>query len=184
MHDQFEKWTQQWEDALKSGVFQPRQEQVPSAQRGEDDFFGNHRPASAGGIDDVDAAYWNDVYKLSKGEVLNEKFYNLPPTKFDGATAPEITDDMGKLPNPVKPYTRGQDSANKVTPNFSSGKELEELAELKVRLEKLESAFNRAEGLADEGKAKAVRQQLAKVKAEVERLSDSLSPEFRTDYLS
>lgn len=97
-------------------------------------------------------------------------------------TAAEITDDLGKLPNPVKPETREVDNRKKVSPNWAGGKDLQELHDIKVSLEKLESKLYAKEALAED--SKNIQKKLDALKKKFEEFSNAISPDFTTDYLS
>lgn len=50
----------------EEGVFAAPKEFVPTPNERSDDFFGNHQPSNASNLRDVDASYWNNVYRLSR----------------------------------------------------------------------------------------------------------------------
>jgi hypothetical protein len=202
--DKFDQWVDQWEKALKDGVFDGAPK--PAIPKPES-FFGLYNNASTESeIKDVDAAYWNHVYKLSNNsgeapdplESLNEAELSLKkpqkshPTDFtlvqttesDGLTTAEITDKLGGLPNRVQPSTRGVDKRNHVTPNWSGGEQIQELHDLKVQLEKVESEFNAAEANGNVKKMKSLVEKMDGLSKKLDKLSNELTPDFRTEYLS
>jgi len=84
--------------------------------------------------------------------------------------------------NPVYFYSYGKDQDLHVTPNWSSGVELEELHNIKVELEQLESKLGHAETLGKD--TKRLKSQLSELKIKVDELSNSLTPGFLSDYMS
>ncbi len=207
----FEKWVEQWEKAQKDGLFKDAAKPpTPSPNMGTDDYFGNHnRPAEKTSVKDVDAKYWARVYQLSGNQghapdpladvshegltgdenvTLNEdapveKKDLVKTTKPDGKTVSAITDDLGKLPNPVHASTRGKDANNRVTPDWAGGEDLIDLNNMKNDLQKLEAKLS-VDPMAEGKEVQKVLGQVKTLKDKIDELSDSLTPEFRTEYLS
>ena len=168
--DKFDQWQQQWDQAQADGLFGKTEEKATEYDS-EADFFGyNSNKPKNSGIKDVDAKYWDDVYRLSTGQadapdvimdhLLKEdtpvEDKDLVPTeKYDGKKNSEITDDLGKQPNPVKPETRGVDARSKVTPNWAGGEDLNKLNLMKNDLEKLEDKIA-ADPMVTDTKSKSV----------------------------
>jgi len=80
--DDLDKFTAQWEDALKKGIF----EETPKARPTDSqDFFGNYNQVPAD-IKDIDAEYWNKVWELT-GD------YNDVPDPLDAFNNEEESDE-------------------------------------------------------------------------------------------
>ncbi len=88
----------------------------------------------------------------------------------------DVAKRMARSANPIYYYSAGKDQEPRVTPNWTDGKELTELHDLKVKLHQLEGKLNAMIG---EGKPdKSVRQmeqELRKLRDRLDELSDSLS---------
>jgi len=212
--DNFDKWVDQWEKAQRDGIFNDSPKPpVPTQNYGGDDFFGNHRPQQNSTLKDVDAQYWNQVYRMSSnmgqapdplGEeehdpsmtgdqpaVIQEDapvggkndFKLAPTTKKDGKSSSRITDDLGGLANPVHASTRGVDNNNRVTPNWAGGSEIMELHKMKEQLQKLEDKIAADPMLENKG-TKRVLSQIDALWKKLDELSDTLTPEFVQEYLS
>jgi hypothetical protein len=184
----FAKWMEQWEKAQKEGVFAsaPKPSEQPTS-----DYFGVYRPKGENVIRDVDAKYWDKVYRLSSHQgdspdpLLNEDYEPVenkelaPTTEFDGKKIGKITDELGGLANPVSPVHRGKDKTSKVTPNWAGGKDIIELHKMKVQLQKLEDKI-----AVDPMQKSKVDQQIKDLWNKIDELSDSLNPDYEKDYLS
>jgi hypothetical protein len=205
--DDFEKWTSQWEKAMADDIFASAPSPpVPDIQT-EPDFFGNYKPREhQTDIKDADTEYWRRVYNLSRHagdspdpleelQPINEveelvksprsaEFKLVQTSVPDGKTVAQITDDLGKLPNPVTWPTRERDAKKSVTPNWAGGEEIQELQAMKMNLEKLESKLNAAEGMGDIKKMKGLMEKLSSLRKQFEEFSNDITPEFRSEYLS
>lgn len=123
--------------------------------------------------DKYELYYYQQVYEDAKKEGI-----------FDEAATPEKYEKLKKhpavkkkeSPNPIDAETVGVDSRNKVTPNWSEGKELLELDNLKKSLYELECKLSGPEGLKSEEENSDVLDKLDKLKKDIAELSDSLIP--------
>lgn len=181
MREHLEKWQQQWEKALADGVFDDAPK--PSIPEPQLDFSDNQQDDVL--LQDVDSRYWSQIYKTSLDSMINE---NAPvddkelvdTTKPDNKTVAKITDELGGKANSVSAATRGKDASNKVTPNWAGGKDLIELHKLKEKLHKLGDKLA-ADPMADK---KSLLSQFRALEDQIDELSDSIAPDFRTEYLS
>lgn len=201
----FEKWVQQWDKACKDGVFAETKPYIPTTEVHPTDFFGSWHPSEKETtLKDVDANYWNQVYKLSNHsgdapDILNEQdnhpeervskiqdkpLRKLPAKKVLGTKGKELANTA----NPVEPPSRGIDQRRKVTPDWSDGPDLIELDELKKKVLDLQAKLNSDEDFGsfrgDSKKMKAIQGQIDKIKDDIDYLSNSLSPDFVQDELS
>lgn len=83
--------------------------------------------------------------------------------------------------NPVKLTTTGPDQDLTVTPNFSDGKELRELHDLKLKIEDLERKFHEAEVKNNSKKENSLNKEIASIRNKIEELSNSLNPSMYTN---
>ena len=208
--DNFDKWVDQWEKAQADGIFKDASKPiVPTENKQVDDFFGNHRPNNGTRLQDVDAEYWNSVYRMSShmgsapdiihdstiqsddpvtisedAPVGNKNDFELAPTtKPDGKSSSKITDDLGGLANPAHTSTRGKDANNRVTPDWAGGKEVIELHKMKEQLQKLEDKVAADPSLQNKG-TKKLLSQIDSLWEKIDELSDTLTPDFVKEYLS
>lgn len=160
-----EKYQDQWEQALKDGVFKDAPKPaVPS----HPDWFGHSQNVSDTEIDDVDAEYWKQMMDEGGEELLQEE---TEPTKEE---LKKMTSRMANAHNPVFPQSLGNDQDVVVAQNWGvGGKEIEELAEMKIKLEQLESRLNAEEGMGKSGKS--ISEQIKNLKKQIDELSNSLS---------
>lgn len=179
MRDELDKWTELWAQAQEKGLF-------PAQEKG-------HFSEKKG---DPEEAYWNRMYQGGPGAapdplggILTEDVPVQPKemvkvSKPDGKTPAEVTDDLGGLPQGVKASTRGKDQMPKVTPDWAGGEKLAELHRMKESLHQLEVKLNTATALAQDEKVQGVQKKIDALKQDIDDLSDSLTPDFVTDYLS
>lgn len=210
----FDQWIDQWAKAQKDGVFKDAPKPaVKKENQYTDDFFGNHRPQASTELKDVDAQYWNTVYRMSKDmgeapDVLSDEehdpamtgegpaiisedapvgnkndFKLAPTTKADGKNSGKITDELGGLANPVHTSARGKDANNRVTPNWAGGQEIIELFKMKEQLQKLEDKVA-ADPMVENKGTKKIMAQIDALWKKLDDLSDTLTPDFVQEYLS
>ena len=174
--DNFEKWCGQWDKALEDGTFEDAPKPPVSEPRA--DFFGQYNGPEAGDeISDVDAQYWKDVYKTALSGDANDQtdpviggdMMNEDHKKVSGDAA----DAVAYAHNPIDPTTAGKDQDVDSDGNDEEVKDIEELSEMKVRLEKLESRLNAAY---TEGKSmRSVQKQIDGIRTQIDDLSDALN---------
>lgn len=109
---------------------------------------------------------------------------SLPGEKYDGDTLADVGKHLGKQVNPIQYPSRGKDARKHVTPNFTCGKELVELHNMKKALSELESKLGSARALAKNKEVKKIKTQIDDLWDKIDELSDKLSPDFLTDYMS
>lgn len=171
--DNFDKWCDQWDKALDDGVFDGAPKPPVSEPRA--DFFGQYNGPSdnEGDIGGVDSQYWHDVYKAA---ISGDTSGCSDPSMMNEdakADVKKASDAMANSHNPIDPTTVGKDQDIDQDGNDKEIKDIEELAEMKVRLEKLESRLN-----ADycEGKGvNGVQKQIDGLRTQIDELSDTLN---------
>ncbi len=200
--DNFEKWKDQWEKAMDDGVFDdaPRPAFLPPEGE-EDQYTGFFTNQSMGNKKDVDAEYWNKMNKssgytdpLDEPHDLSMQGQDLVPIsedaeddslvsteKPDGKSNRKITDELGPTPNPTNATNRGVDNRSHVTPNWAGGKKIVELHNMKLNLQKLEDKLA-VDPMMEDKKSKSVASQIEALWRRIDQLSNSLSPDYTTEY--
>lgn len=197
MDANLEKWVDKWAEAQEKGIFP---EAPKPAVTDIQDYFGNWKTETkkAVTLTECDTKYWKQVYKLSKGVVEQTSVVEDDPV---GSTpqgklrdVPDKDDlstkaaELGNTANPVIPSTRGEDQRKHVTPDWSDGKGLRELVDMKYQLYKLEGKINSSAKFgaygADSPEIKKIQSQIDELKHKMDELSNSLSPDFVQDELS
>lgn len=169
MMDDIEKYSKMWDDAKAAGIFaEAPKPPAPAEPTDSADYFGNF----LGGnydidkpLNEVDVTYWNRLSKMAGG--------SLDPLREDKAQETEVAKAMGNAANPIYPYSYGKDQEMKVNQNWGAGgKEIEQLAELKAKLENLEGKITATE--VNGGGTKNIQQEIDSLRKQIDELSDSL----------
>jgi hypothetical protein len=177
--DDFDKWCDQWDKALDDGVFEGAPKPPVSEPRA--DFFGQYNgPPDDDQVSSVDAQYWHDVYRAAIGGYDmddpnndfadgNEGLMSEDHKAIDKAAA----DALAHSHNPIDPTTVGKDQDIDVDGNEQEVKDIEELSEMKVRLEKLESRLNA--NYTENKSITGVQKQIDTLRNQIDELSDTLN---------
>ncbi len=177
IHSDLDKYTDQWEKALKDGFMDDSPHLPPPSPIGQSDFFGQWDGGDDTALNECDAKYWAQVYQLSKHAGPGQCPDPLTPMKEERVAAKNdikrMTDKIANAANPIYPYSVGKDQDTKPTSNWTDGSELRELAELKRKLEKLESKMNAEEGNGKSGAT--IEKQINAMREKLDELSDSLT---------
>lgn len=181
MDNELEHWMNVWADAQKSDLFKGAEKPKAKQPHGSTGFFGNYS-GDDNSVGDIDSLFWENMVSLARGGHLREDL--VPVTKPDKDSVAQVVDAISKTVNSTSAANRGPDASNHITPNWAGGEQLAELADMKIKLEKLESAFNAAEGTEQTDKAKKIQAQIKQIHAKISDLSNQIQPEFRTEYLS
>jgi hypothetical protein len=189
-HNDFNTWLDQWEKAQKDGVFADAPKtRIPSRQTADSSFFG---PSDTHPTDDADVdnvAYWgmvhnraNEIIGLDEEIVLQEA--DRPDTeivdgKVEKRDLKDVAKTLGKAPNPIYPNTTGKDSdVDDMSLDATFGpKDLEDLADMKIRLHQMENKFNSFVARGENGKK--FEGQIATLKKQIDKLSDLLSVAYK-----
>jgi hypothetical protein len=128
--DDFDSWVDKWDKAQKSDIFKAPQNLPSTApQTSQNSFFGMQQFNPTDDIKSTDAEYWNAIYSTSDG-------VDAPMERIDEADATSLN-----LPNPIRKSTEGKDqnlTGDAIGSTFSE-EDIENLAEMKVKLHELES---------------------------------------------
>jgi len=164
-----EKYTDQWDKAIKDGIFDDALKSPKSPSPRHTSWFGHNTNASETEINDEEAEYWKQVMDEGGGEELIQE--ETEPTKKE---LKKMTSHMANAHNPVSQQSLGNDQDVVVAKNWGvGGKEIEELAEMKVKLEQLESRLNAEEGMGKSGKS--ISEKIKNLKKQIDELSNSLN---------
>lgn len=147
---QLEAWAKIWDQT--QAAFGPPQ---PKKTAPLPSFFGMHShtfdPDVAAETEPApeDSAHWHEIARRLSGDVLltEEQALASGPgkgVKFHQNPVHFASTGMDQSPSPQEPV--------RVTPNFSDGAKLEELIDLRAKLEKLESSLLAADIKKDHGK--------------------------------
>jgi hypothetical protein len=172
MYQDFEKWTQQWDAAQKTELFKAAPK---PPQKTNVDFFGQYPTVSDDTIRDVDAQYWQDVYKKSShsGEYPDPLSDELLSEESKEKEIGKTADAMANAQNPIYPNTAGKDQEINTDKIWKDVDDINELSDLKVRLEKLESKYNSADSEAKS--VSSYQKQIDDLRKRIDDLSDAMS---------
>lgn len=163
IEDQFYKWTQQWDKALKDGIFPVSSSKEKDSDNLRSNFFGQ---TNTGDVDpqpeEDEVSYWNDIANYAEAdsyELLNEN----------------KTKKMAKSSNPVDYQNLGKDAKNTPVENWTDGDSLNKLNELKKKLYDLEVSFlsKHAMGFKEED-LENVKKEIQKVSSLIDGISDKI----------
>ena len=155
--DQFDKWCGQWEDAMKKGVFEDAPKPLsPSSQTADGSFFGLVNTDPSPCPKDADIEYWNNVHVAAQHGVdttdplvlidhmENAEAALITEEKRDKKSLGAATKAVADAPNPIRHTSVGNDREMADAPLgvTYSPEDLEELAEMKLKLHDLEDQLN------------------------------------------
>lgn len=186
-----------WDEAQKT--FPTEEKPKPKLSS----FFGMQNDVSEEEMSDEDGEHWRDVFyrSLEIGgdmELVNEvkegkKKAEKKPKKKKEEETPKVDDEEGlgseladgpgkdvkfKV-NPVTFNSVGDDSKLRVTPNWTDGDELRQLAKMKALLYNLESELLGTDVRG--GDTEPIRVKLIAIQKQCESLSQKLIPDPKTD---
>ena len=198
MKDDMEKWVDKWDAALKKDTFKNA---VKPEVKESDKFFATFGKTQKLN-ESIDAKYWRTLAKNARTPVVNEQEtlvaqptieknpLNSKPLKKQ-REVPEVSDlgekgaELGNTANPIYPDSRGADFRNKVTPEWSDGLKIREIANMYRNLYDLQVKLNQNPKFGsfsgDSPEIKKIQTQIDEVKYKIDELSDSLSPDFVQD---
>ena len=179
-YDDFEKWVDQWDAALKTGAFDtPKNQPMPSAQSAPESFFGIRQSAPSADVKSDDARYWSDVYKLSRDfrddDYLGGEDHEVIQEEVAVDTK-KMAKSLSNSPNPIRPSSIGmdQDIRNPLSVGATYDvSDLTNLEALKVKLHGLLDKLNAMEGRGQSG-AK-LESQIQSLQRQIDEFSDNLA---------
>lgn len=155
MDANLEKWVDKWAEAQEKGIFQDNTPEPTTTDI--QDYFGNWKTEvkKSVNLNECDAKYWKQVYKLSINQrdvaeqtsaIKDDPIGSEPQGKLrdvpDKESLATKAGELANTANPVIPSTRGEDQRKHVTPDWSDGKGLRELVDMKHSLYTLEGKLN------------------------------------------
>lgn len=187
--DDIDKLSAQWDKALAAGIFDDvKPKQQTNNNNKEVDFFGQMTGKDSE-ITDSDISNWKDVMvtlgdsSFSNKESYSDNSYSDQSDESDVFLNEEKTPSKKKIKshskkmantnNPVYPNTIGKDNKIKPENNFTNGKLLDDLIELKSKLHSMLSEMQKNETLGKD--SKSAQSAIDKMFKEIDKLSDSLN---------
>lgn len=187
--EKLQNWADKYEKAQSDGVFEGAPSPpVPTPQTAEDNFWGmvNSNPTDA--VSRPDAQYWKNLWDATRPDgpssiVIEEETEEVVEEEaYEKAIDKEIPtpgdENNAKSFNPTHRDSQGEDQALETEPlgvSFSA-KDVNDLAEMKVKLHALQDKMNTNEGLGKSGKS--LESRIASAIKEIEDLSNSISSGF------
>lgn len=153
-----DSYVNKWEKAQKEGIF----DSMPSVKSQEPEVGSSAQDA-----------YWKNFEREAKqNEFMQEDHAGTPTSKADLA---HQSKDIARAANPVYHHTAGMDQELEPwTPNWTDGKELAELAELKVDLYDLECECGKKDALGESGAS--IQSRIKTMWNKLNQLSNDLTP--------
>lgn len=160
--DDIDKYAKIWDAALEKGIF----DDAPKPPQPKTDFYGQFNIEEEVPLNEVDAKYWDQVSKMAG---LGNQYHE----ELSKDELKKVAIAVSGAHNPIMPQSVGKDQELKVTQNWGvGGKEIEQLEELKVRLEKLEGKLN---ALNTEESGKDTQSKIDSLKKQIDELSDAMA---------
>jgi len=177
LHTDLDKYADQWDKALKDGVFDDAPH-LPAPK--QPDFFGQWDGEEDVPINECDAKYWARVYELSKGNGPGcypdpltevklpdyEEIVKPSETKGDKDLLKKKADMVADDPNPQYPQGYGQDgvAANtgrtRISAGWAAEERIQELSDLKLKLYELECKVAEMKDSKGQDKIEAIKKQI------------------------
>lgn len=174
LRSDLEKYQDQWEKALKDGVFADAPKtQKPGQGTMRPDWFG-HSSVPDSDIEQEEAEDWENLYKMADPDFQGGEELLSEESEASTDKLKKMATRMANSHNPVHPDSLGHDQDVVVSQNWGvGGREIEELSEMKVKLEQLESRLNAEEAMGKNGKS--IAEQIKNLRKQIDSLSDSLN---------
>lgn len=173
--DDIEKLSAQWDKALAQGIFDDVKEKPKNSNK-EVNFFGQIPTVYDTEIQDSEMDQWKDVMATLNGResVGNDSEIMLTEEKTPSKSKiKKHNKKMANTNNPVYPNSIGKDNQNHPENNFTNGKLLDELTELKNKLHSMLADMHKNEALGKN--VKSAESSIDKISKEIDKLSDSLN---------
>lgn len=172
--DQLNNWAEKYQNAVDNGVFDtPEKKHMPSPYSSDyESFFGMQNTGQSDSIRDVDANYWNMVYKTADYSGDPMQLIAEANTKKEKEGIAKTAKKMADSPNPVRAGGIGpdQDSEQSMSDTWTV-EELNKLHDLKIQLHDLSSKIASLDGTSYDSKYESL-------KNKIDDLSNSLDGNF------
>lgn len=167
-----DKYSAIWEKALKDGIFDSTEQ---SSHRNDgtpvdepSDFFGLQRDVAHIPLNESEAKNWNNIYRASINEVINEE----KQEKIQDLV--KKTKAVASAFNPIHVDTTGKDTKNINDGNFSHGEDIDKLTEMKKKLHDLKVQMTSKE-IKKNKRFSDLEKKISNLEKEIDELSDSLA---------
>lgn len=172
--EQLDHWIKQWEDAQAKGIITVNK---PVAKETNTSYFGFQNEKDEKESDDAEASYWNSLAIAAapadeQEELLQEQ------KKDDNAMTANVAKAIVQSPNPIRPNSVGKDQDLKPQSLglTYSEQDIEELAEMKIKLHSLQDQLNSFEGRGQN--SRKFESQIDSLKQKIDELSDAMTRGF------
>jgi hypothetical protein len=175
MRDDLAKFTQIWDKAQGQNIFAQADAKAAAEREAKQiNFFGQMPDVYDTQINADDMSQWNDVMKVMTDKYEPNNSDLLVEEKTPSKDKVKKHSEKGaNTHNPVYPDSIGKDNNINPENDFTNGKNLDKLEELKKELHKLQVKFNKSEVLAKD--TKKIEASISKIKDEIDQLSDMLN---------
>lgn len=170
-NNQFNNWVDQWDKALKDGIFKdvPKEDiKISNSEPSRESFFGDLNINQNSGPSKEEVDYWNDVANYSEDVVLNE-------SKGKIKKIAKNTSKSGNSANHVDADTAGSDTKYPNKKGFATNNSIDKLIELKDKLYKLENDSLTKEALGKD--YKKVEKEIEELHSIIDEISSELNQE-------
>lgn len=172
---EFQKMCDQWDSALKKGIFKTNSQPTSTSNQQDVPSDANYgmtpqMAAVAANSENInDADYWNAIFRLSRGEQVD-----LHTTSNPEVLREELTiKSKGKNANPIPRWSRGKDQAN-VPAHWFDRDDFDKLIRMKEDLHKLGDKLATHDGKAEKTQAEAVLKKIRNLQKQIDELSSEL----------
>lgn len=187
MDDNFEKWMAQWAQAEKEIA---EEESKKVVEQPRTSFFTNSPSAEDFAASEEGSDDWRDIYQRAMEVDYSEDSLLTDSVAYAGEEGFGKQIPLGTPPSPggKKVFTNqpvhfssvGTDQDMRVTDNWSDGKELLELDEMKRKIEEMERRFHESDVL-NKGDRSKIQSELDSLRSRVEKLSEKISSNPQKD---
>jgi len=180
--DSFLDYCDKWDKALEAGIFKDAPKPpMPSSQTSDPDYFGFQQSNPTETINEVDARYWNNVYRVSTHQGMAPDPIAIIKEDENKALADVAKAAASSPNNPIRYDTIGKDQSMEPGPLgvTYTNEDLEKIADLKVKIHELEDKLNTFDGKGES--SKKFEPQIASLRQTLDELSDALSKTNNSD---
>jgi len=117
-----------------------------------------------------------DIYDMLVLSENIDRVFHPERLKENKEELVDVATKAASSPNPIQPTSVGKDQDMIITQDFSDGKALRELHDLKVKLEEMERKVHAAAVDGTEKQENSLNKEIASLRLKVEELCDKLTP--------
>lgn len=178
----FDDLVDKWEKAQQKGIFADAPKPAtPTPTTADHSFFGLQTTNPTSGPSEIDAKYWDAIYRASSSDSVDEEPPYMAGEVFDDHILQEEKKRREYPPNPVSVDSGGMDqemTAQALGQTFDE-EDIKALEEMKLKLYELESKIAGAVGKGDS--VSKFESQINTLKKKIDDLSTQMSYSFPTD---